>query len=113
MCTAAPSLTFWLMPVVVGLLLAPWMVLLTSRRDLGLWAQRIGVFATPEECVPPSLLVEQEAEQDNVVQLPLEQIGRSLRFDAGWAGPGELVQIGRASCRARVCAVRWVSEVPE
>src|SRR3546814_3011633 len=69
MCTAAPSLTFWLMPVVVGLLLAPWMVLLTSRRDLGLWAQRIGVFATPEECVPPSLLVEQEAEQDNVVQL--------------------------------------------
>ncbi len=87
MCMIAPSLTLWLIPVITGLLLAPWIVMLTSRRDLGLWMKRIGVFFTPEEIYPAPVLVEGSAQHGNVVHLPVEQFGSASRFDVGaWAG---------------------------
>jgi membrane glycosyltransferase len=41
----------WVAPVALGLLGAPLLAMLTSRRDLGLAFARDGLFVTPEECV--------------------------------------------------------------
>src|SRR3546814_5234870 len=42
-CVAVPAMLLWLLPVVIGLLLSPWLVMLTSRRDLGVWTRRAGL----------------------------------------------------------------------
>jgi len=47
--TWAPSFLVWLLPVVAGLLLAPLLAVLSSRRELGVGARRWRMFLTPEE----------------------------------------------------------------
>ncbi len=47
-----PSYLPWILPVVTGLVLSIPIAVLTSRRDVGLAARRIGVFVTPEELRP-------------------------------------------------------------
>ena len=44
-----PTYLPWILPVVTGLILSIPIAVLTSRRDVGLAARRIGVFVTPEE----------------------------------------------------------------
>jgi len=44
-----PSYLPWILPVVTGLILSIPIAVLTSRRDVGLAARRIGMFVTPEE----------------------------------------------------------------
>ena len=44
-----PSYLPWILPVVTGLILSIPIAVLTSRRDVGVAARRIGVFVTPEE----------------------------------------------------------------
>jgi membrane glycosyltransferase len=48
----APSYLPWILPVVTGLILSIPIAVLTSRRDVGMAARRIGVFVTPEEMQP-------------------------------------------------------------
>jgi membrane glycosyltransferase len=45
----APSYLPWILPVVAGLILSIPIAVLTSRRDVGMAARRLGVFVTPEE----------------------------------------------------------------
>src|SRR3546814_10091510 len=74
--------------------LSPWLVMLTSRRDLGVWTRRAGLFATPEELRPSQLLLEGGTEWDNVVQIAPAQIGRKERAAPGsWNGGGELIPL--------------------
>lgn len=90
-CVAAPSLILWMAPVILGLLLSPWTVMLTSRRDLGMWAQQAGIFATPEERAPLPLLIDGSSDTSNVVSLPFDQIGRRFypeQADNWTAEPG-------------------------
>ena len=47
-----PEYVPWILPVVTGLILSIPIAVLTSRRDVGLAARRIGVFVTPEELRP-------------------------------------------------------------
>src|SRR3546814_12262675 len=92
----------WLLPVVIGLLLSPWLVMLTSRRDLGVWTRRAGLFATPEELRPSQLLLEGGTEWDNVVQIAPAQIGRTARAAPG-SRSGER-RVGHecvSTCRSR------------
>src|SRR3546814_9005443 len=85
----------WLLPVVIGLLLSPWLVMLTSRRDLGVWTRRAGLFATPEELRPSQLLLEGGTEWDNVVQIAPAQIGRKERAAPGpWDRKGTVLNPG-------------------
>ena len=44
-----PTYLPWILPVVTGLILSIPIAVLTSRRDVGLAARRVGVFVTPEE----------------------------------------------------------------
>jgi membrane glycosyltransferase len=44
-----PSYLPWILPVVAGLILSIPIAVLTSRRDVGLAARRVGMFVTPEE----------------------------------------------------------------
>src|SRR3546814_15072681 len=86
----------WLLPVVIGLLLSPWLVMLTSRRDLGVWTRRAGLFSTPEELRPSQLLLEGGTEWDNVVQIAPAQISRHDRAPPGYCtGAGELMHLPR------------------
>ena len=48
----APSYLPWILPVVTGLILSIPLAVLTSRRDVGMAARRIGMFVTPEEMQP-------------------------------------------------------------
>jgi membrane glycosyltransferase len=47
-----PSYLPWILPVMAGLILSIPIAVLTSRRDVGLAARRVGVFVTPEELRP-------------------------------------------------------------
>lgn len=50
---ATGSFFLWLLPVLLGLLVAPWFTQITSRRDLGDRLLRHRLFVTPEERDPP------------------------------------------------------------
>ncbi len=52
-----PSLFWWFMPVLAGMVFSIPISVLTSRRSLGLWARRLGIFLTPEETNPPMEIV--------------------------------------------------------
>ena len=52
----SPSLAAWMGPVIAGLLLSIPIVMLTSSRAAGQWLRRVGIFATPEERSPPSVI---------------------------------------------------------
>jgi membrane glycosyltransferase len=94
-CVAVPSMLLWLLPVVLGLLLSPVLVMLTSRRDLGLWMRGKGMMATPEELSPTPLLIDGGPERDNVVPMPhTAPVGRWERADMeNWPSEGELVTL--------------------
>jgi membrane glycosyltransferase len=51
-----PMFLVWSSPVVVGLMLSAPLSMLSARADLGAAAARLGLFTTPEESDPPSLL---------------------------------------------------------
>lgn len=53
---AAGGFFVWLLPVLLGLVLAPFLTHLSSRADLGAAARRLGMFVTPEESEPPAEL---------------------------------------------------------
>jgi membrane glycosyltransferase len=52
-----PTLFWWFTPVLVGLTLSIPLSVLTSRRNLGSAARRLGLFLTPEETKPPAELI--------------------------------------------------------
>jgi membrane glycosyltransferase len=49
----APSLVWWLSPVVIGLLLSPFLSVWSSRVSVGQWFARRHLLLTPEETNPP------------------------------------------------------------
>ncbi|CAJ0998365.1 glucans biosynthesis glucosyltransferase MdoH [Sodalis praecaptivus] len=51
---------WWLSPIVVSLILSPWVSVYSSRAGLGLRCQRVGLFLIPEEYSPPKELVATE-----------------------------------------------------
>jgi membrane glycosyltransferase len=42
----------WMLPIVAGLVLSPWVSSVTSRADVGLWLWKMNVFRIPEEPQP-------------------------------------------------------------
>ncbi|HWW19231.1 MAG TPA: glucans biosynthesis glucosyltransferase MdoH, partial [Steroidobacteraceae bacterium] len=56
----APDFIWWMLPVVVGMLIAVPFTTFTSRSDLGLALRRHGLLLTPEETSPPPELVAAE-----------------------------------------------------
>jgi len=46
----------WMLPVVMGMVFCIPLAALSSRRDLGEWALRAGILATPEEVEPPPVV---------------------------------------------------------
>ncbi len=70
------ALFWWLSPVIVGLVLAIPIAQLTSRRDLGAWLRRRGLFAIPEETSPPRVLAR------------AEQLARGIAAELGSAKDG-------------------------
>jgi membrane glycosyltransferase len=48
-----PMMFWWFTPVLAGMALSIPLSVLTSRRRLGLWARKFGLFLTPEEIDPP------------------------------------------------------------
>jgi len=52
----APALAAWMIPVILGLVIAPWLISVTSSETLGLALQRRGLLATPWEQRPSALL---------------------------------------------------------
>jgi membrane glycosyltransferase len=56
----APDFIWWMLPVVVGMLIAIPFTALTSRSDLGVALRRRGLLLTPEETSPPPELVAAE-----------------------------------------------------
>jgi membrane glycosyltransferase len=52
-----PTLFWWFTPVLAGLTLSIPLSVLTSRRNLGSAARRLGLFLTPEETKPPAELI--------------------------------------------------------
>ncbi|MGJ4802681.1 glucans biosynthesis glucosyltransferase MdoH [Luteimonas sp. SDU82] len=57
----SPGLAAWMSPVLAGMLLSVPVVALTSAPGPGQWLRRVGIFATPEEVVPPPILLRAEA----------------------------------------------------
>jgi len=54
--TFAPRYIWWMSPVLIGLLFAPFLTMMTSRLDLGVKLRRAGILLTPEETdVPPEV----------------------------------------------------------
>lgn len=74
-------LLLWMLPVIVGLTLAIPIAALTSMSTLGLGLRKIGLLLTPEERVPPAILVRanellaarSDLEQRNPIALLAEQ----------------------------------------
>jgi membrane glycosyltransferase len=57
----APDFIWWMLPVVVGMLIAVPFTALTSRSDLGVALRKRGLLLTPEETSPPPELAAAEA----------------------------------------------------
>ena len=51
----APITAAWLAPVTLGLLVSPWLAMLTARRDLGARAHAAGLFCVPKAPTEPHL----------------------------------------------------------
>lgn len=68
-----PLLAAWMSPVLLGLVLAPALVMLTAGEGPGLWLRRHAILATPPELAPEPLLC--AAAQPPAVAVP----GQSLR----------------------------------
>ncbi len=51
-----PLLAAWMSPVLLGLVLAPALVMASGSAGLGLWLQRRGILATPPEDRPGPVL---------------------------------------------------------
>jgi len=49
---ASAETTIWLLPIIVGLMLSPFVVAFTSRATVGNWLARRGIFTTPEDEAP-------------------------------------------------------------
>ncbi|MBX3481159.1 MAG: glucans biosynthesis glucosyltransferase MdoH, partial [Caulobacter sp.] len=62
--TLAPHLTIWFAPIILPLIASPFIAVLTSRRDLGAAAGRMGLLVTPEEVT----------ERSEVVGAPVHQL---------------------------------------
>lgn len=56
-----PALAAWMGPILLGLILAIPVSLITGQAAWGRWLRRRGIFATPEETAPPTVLRELEA----------------------------------------------------
>ena len=52
----APRLLLWMLPVIAGLVLAPWLVSITASPALGQALRRLGLLAVPTELAPSKLL---------------------------------------------------------
>ena len=55
----APRLLLWMLPVIAGLVLAPWLVIVTADPQLGRGLRRLGLLAVPSETAPS--VVQREA----------------------------------------------------
>jgi len=56
----APQFFLWLLPVLIGMVLAVPVIRLSSSPLLGRWAQRAGIFRTPADTNPPDVVVRLE-----------------------------------------------------
>ncbi|TPW32518.1 glucans biosynthesis glucosyltransferase MdoH [Martelella alba] len=77
----APDLFYWLMPIAVPQILAPFMIAFTSSKRSGVIAARLGLFKTVEERQPTSVILSQrtiqsrwEAEADEMPELARDDL---------------------------------------
>lgn len=73
---------WWFVPVLVGLVLSIPLSVWSSRRSLGAFTRRLGLFLTPEEITPPpevTRLAEQMAAPENTREPPPEANDRLTR----------------------------------
>lgn len=86
---------WWSSPIVVSLILSPWMSCYSSRTAIGLKCQRAGLFLIPEEYAPPKELVATE----NYLQINrtrmLEEGFRRAVVDPGY----NALAVGMATAR--------------
>jgi membrane glycosyltransferase len=80
----SPLLVLWMLPVLLGLLLAIPLVAFTGLRSTGLILQRLGLLRTPEEVRPPAVLAAANALQRSIEAKSPERnaVQRLLRDDA-------------------------------
>jgi membrane glycosyltransferase len=76
--TVSPYLALWMIPVVLGLVLAIPLAAVTGQRRVGWALRRIGLLCTPEETAPPGVLaratelarqLEHDADSDGLARL--------------------------------------------
>ena len=89
-------LFFWMSPVVVGLALAAPLAAFTAGRGAGRAFARIGLLATPEERVPPTVLVEARTLAPALAPPPMEGIARLLSDPALFAAHIAMLPPARA-----------------
>ncbi|MFT9442162.1 MAG: glucans biosynthesis glucosyltransferase MdoH [Acetobacter papayae] len=84
----SPSLFFWMMPVLLGLVFSIPLVALTSSRAVGLDFRRAGLLLVPEETAPPPVLnllekaqSDEQAQENTCPALPDDGV-KALRADA-------------------------------
>lgn len=82
-CALIPGLVIWMLPVIPGLLLAPLIVVVTSRRDMGLRLKAHGIFLTPEEIAPSRLLANGADGRGNVIRLAFTHAEQPQAFKVG------------------------------
>jgi len=76
--TTTPKLFWWFSPVLAGFLLAIPISVLSSRVSLGARALHHGLFLTPEEAHPPSILLTLERELELAATSPWAKEGDAL-----------------------------------
>ena len=92
---AAPSLTLWMSPVLLGLVLSMPIVALTAAPGPGRWLQRTGVFRTPEEHAPPAVLARAQALRTPAHE-PLESWPATVPVHAPVLVHSVMMPLGRA-----------------
>ena len=84
-----PALLAWTSPVALGLLLSAPVSMLTSRTDLGEACRRVGLFLTPEETSPPTVMARAaQLRAQYAAEAPMRrQIERLMRTPVAIAMP--------------------------
>jgi membrane glycosyltransferase len=80
-----PSLFWWFTPLLAGMVLSLPLSVLTSRRDLGARARKIGLFLTPEETSPPPEIVSLRSQMKIYELTALESDAGTRRQHSGLA----------------------------
>ena len=86
---ATPALAATLLP---GLLLAVPLAVWSSRQSVGEWARRFGLFRTPEETSPPSMLAALASAETHLREARAEQAAPRLPEESGLPVPTQTLR---------------------